>query len=113
MLSVKATSGNARFLTDGGYQLDSAFRAGTTITLTADEEIASLYILFGSYPGEWTLRSGGAEQLCGTKGFLHEYVALDVPSSELEIVLPDHSVVIGEFFAYSAGRPPRIPIAAR
>ena len=105
-LSIKATNGNLRYLTDGSYQLDAVFRAGTTLTLTAEEEISSLYILFGSYPGEWTLRSGDVEQLCGTKGFLHEYVALEAPSSLVEITLPDHSVVIGEIFAYSAGRPP-------
>ena len=105
-LSISASSGNTSYLTDGGYQLDFAFRAGTTLTLTAEEEIGSLYILFGSYPGEWTLSAGGAEQRCGTQGFLHEYVALEVPSTTAEITLPDHSVVIGEICAYAVGRPP-------
>ena len=94
------------YLSDGGYQLDVALRAGTTLTLTAEEEIGSLYILFGSYPGEWTLTAGGVEQRCGTNNFLHEFVPLEIPSTEAEITLPDHSVVIGEIYAYSAGRPP-------
>ena len=105
-LSIGLEKWRAELLSDGRYQSDEVFSAGETIALTAEEEIGSLYIQFGSYPGEWTLSSGAAEQLCGTNGFLHEYVRLDTPSRTVEITLPDHEVAIGEITAYSVGYPP-------
>lgn len=94
-------------LTDGRYQTDELFQAGTTITISADEPIGSLYLLFGTYPEEWTLRSDGHEQTCGTNRFLHEYVRLEAPSKTVELCLPEgHDLVIGDIAAFSVGYPP-------
>ena len=105
-LTVKAPGMSAKMLTDGRYETDLLFASGAKLTLTAEEEIASLYILFGTYPDEWTLTSGGSEQVCGRNGFLHEFVRLDVPSDTVEITLPKRRVVIAEIRAYPAGRLP-------
>ena len=65
-LRVDAGGVSPRALTDGNYYTDYTFPAGTTITLEAEEEIVSLYIIFGSYPDEWTLLSDQTRQSCGT-----------------------------------------------
>lgn len=94
----------SRNLLDEVYQSDYTLPAGTVLTLTADEEIASLYIVFGSYPGEWILRSGEDEQLCGQEGFLHEYVALDSPSKSVQICIPeDYDVLVRDICAFTEG----------
>ena len=90
-------------LLDDNYYSDYTFPAGTVITLTAEQEIDSLYIIFGSYPGEWTLRTVGGEQRCGQDGFLHEHVKLDEPSKEVQICLGDEDVLIRDLFAFSDG----------
>ena len=90
-------------LFDGDYTSDFSFPGGTVITLTAEEEIDSLYLIFGSYPGEWTLRTHGGEQRCGQNGFLHEYVKLDEPTRELQICLGSEDVLIRDVFAFSDG----------
>lgn len=103
-LRVDAGGVSPRALTDGNYYTDYTFPAGTTITLEAEEEIVSLYIIFGSYPDEWTLLSDQTRQSCGQDGFLHEYVALDKPSAQLQLLLPDdHEVMIRDIYAYSDG----------
>ena len=93
----------ARNLLDDNYYSDYTFPAGTEITLTAEKEISSLYIIFGSYPDEWTLRTEGGEQLCGREGYLHEYVSLDAPSKSVRICLPDYPVLIRDVYAFTDG----------
>lgn len=93
----------SRSLLDGNYYTDYTFPAGTTLTLTAEEEIHALYIVFGTYPGEWTLRSGDSEQRCGQEGYLHEYVSLDTPAESVELVLPEAGVMLRDIYAFSEG----------
>ena len=93
----------ASHLFDDDYYSDYTFPAGTEIKLTADEEICSLYIIFGSYPDEWTLRTEGGEQLCGQNGFLHEYVSLEAPSKTVSVCLPDYPVLIRDIYAFTDG----------
>ena len=96
-----------RNLLDAVYQTDYTFPAGTVIDLSAEGEISSLYIIFGTYPGEWTLRSDGAEQLCGQDGYLHEYVELKNPSSNVRICLnADDDTMIRDIYAFTEGYPP-------
>ena len=105
-LTIQSPGNSAAIISDGKYITDWEFYPKATITLEAEEEIGSLYILFGSYPGEWTLSAGGQTQICGQDGFLHEYVRLEQPSRTVEITLPDHKVVIGDIAAYTVGYPP-------
>lgn len=93
----------ARNLLDGNYYSDYTLPAGTELTLTAEKEISSLYVVFGSYPDEWTLRTEGGEQLCGREGYLHEYVRLDAPSKSVRICLPDYDVLIRDIYAFTDG----------
>ncbi|MBR0041334.1 MAG: PIG-L family deacetylase [Oscillospiraceae bacterium] len=91
-------------LFDENYYTDYTFPAGTALTLTAGEKIVSLYIVFGTYPGEWTLTAGGTQQLCGRDGYLHEFVALASPSATVEIALSaEKAVMIRDIYAFSEG----------
>ena len=104
-LTLSCARADVSKLSDGLYQTDEIFPPRAVLSLTADEPIGSLYLLFGSYPGEWTISSGGTTQRCGADGFLHEYVRLESPSDSVEITLPEQSTVLGEISAYSVGSP--------
>lgn len=97
----------AKRLLDGVYQTDYTFEAGTEITLSAEEEIGSLYLIFGTYPGEWTLSVGNETLRCGTEGFLHEYVQLPRGAKSVTICLPAaYDVMIRDLYAFTEGYPP-------
>ena len=103
-LKIDADGLSPRALTDGNYYTDYTFPAGTVISLEAEEDIAALYIIFGTYPDEWTLLSGETPQSCGQDGFLHEYVSLSEPAAELQLALSaEHEVMIRDIYAYSDG----------
>lgn len=102
-LSAEVNAVAASHLFDDNYYSDYTFPAGTEIRITAEEEISSLYIIFGSYPDEWTLRTESGEQTCGQNGFLHEHVSLDTPSKSVQICLPDYPVLIRDIYAFSDG----------
>ena len=97
----------ANHLFDDDYGSDYTFDAGEKLTLTADGEIRALYIIFGSYPDDWTLRVGEREIPCGRDGFLHEYIPLDEGADSVVIELPeDRDVLIRDVYAFSEGYPP-------
>ncbi len=99
--------GAVRVLLDESYQTAWTFPAGTTITLTADRPIGSVYIRFGSFPGEWTLRAGDREIVCGREGFLHEYIPVAEAQTSVELVFSGaQSLMIRDIFAFSPGYPP-------
>ena len=105
-ISLACARANASLLKDGRYITDEIVPPRSTITLTAQEPVGSLYIVFGSYPDEWTLTSGGVTQKCGTNAFLHEYVRIENPSAEIELTMPETSTIVAEIYAYSVGYPP-------
>ena len=102
-LTLDAPQNASSALLDGNLYTDYTFPGGTTLSLSADGEICVLYVIFGTYPGSWTLRSGEAEQPCGQDGFLHECVFLDRPGANVELVLPDEDVMIRDIYAFSEG----------
>ena len=67
-------------ISDGDYFSTEYFDPGTEITLTAEEAIDSLYIVWETIPGEWTLRIDGTDYTFGKEGFLHEYI--EIPAAE-------------------------------
>ena len=83
---------------DGPLTLDlaSALTDGDTETVGAgelklsggDRMIGSVYLIWETVPGEWTLVADGKEITCGTKGFLHEYIELDEPAAEVILKTP-------------------------
>ncbi len=90
---------------DGDFWTDVAFSGGK-ISVRAKEPIGGLYLIWGSYPGEWTLETENGRVTCGQNGFLHEYVPLDGTSQKLSILLPERETILCDVFCYSVGQVP-------
>lgn len=94
-------------LQDGKFDTACALPAGGTITVTAEEEIGSLYLSWYDHPLPWTLETPSGAAAAGESGFLHEYVALPAPAREVTIRLPETARVrLSDICAFSPGRLP-------
>ena len=90
---------------DGDYWTDVSFTGGK-ITVRSKEPIGGLYLIWGSYPGEWTLETDSGSVQCGLNGFLHEYIPLDGSSERLSILLPEQETRLCDLFCYGVGQVP-------
>lgn len=104
---VKQTGTALTKLADGSNKTGYSFSAGDEITVSAQDGtgISGLYILWDSPVKEWTLKTAEGEIVCGQNGFLHEYVSLENPQTELVISLPG-SVSICEISIFDDGELP-------
>ncbi|MCQ2529652.1 MAG: PIG-L family deacetylase [Lachnospiraceae bacterium] len=93
-------------LYDDDIRSKEHFEGGTTITVTSEENIDSLYIEWDEEPSKWTLTSGGQSFECGTNGFLHEYVKTGGTSNSATITIPDGGATLVDIYAFSAGELP-------
>ena len=73
-VQVSVTGGKASVLTDGNENNYTTIPGGGSVTVTAEEGIASLYVIFDRIYGPWTLSDGAGSAPCGENGFLHEYI---------------------------------------
>ena len=107
LLAVSTSLGarEERALLDADYRTELSLPA-EGLTVTADETIAALYLIWADSPGEWELESGGAVQRAGQDGFLHELVLPDDPSATLTIRPPAAGTGLCDLYAYSAGKLP-------
>lgn len=72
--SIACPDGSVSALTDGREETYADLPAGAAVTITSEAGIASLYVIFDRIYGAWTLSDGTAEIVCGTNGYLHEYI---------------------------------------
>lgn len=100
------TESNIDKTRDGSTYTREGFAPEEKLTLKASEEISGIYIVWQKPYGGWTLTSGGTTQNCGTEGFLHEYIAVENPSSEITLTLPDKNTEICELYAFTQGELP-------
>lgn len=82
------------------------FNAGDTITITHTEKITGVYVIWQQIYGQWSLSSDGKIQDCGKNGFLHEYVAIDAPSTQITLTLPACETEICQIYAFTEGELP-------
>ena len=95
----------AKKLRDGRYSTRNSYKAGDTITVTCEEEMAGVYIQWGSEVKPYRLIYGGHEESHGENGFLHDYVKLAERAKEVVFQL-DSDMYICESYACSAGKLP-------
>jgi len=90
-------------LTDDSVSTFYRIHEDETITLSTEngELIESLYVIWNEPPEEWKL----GEQLCGQNGYIHEYVKLDSPASELTINARQGAKLC-DVYAFAAGPMP-------
>lgn len=98
-------------LSDGDDRSHTATEYGGSVTISRENGIRFLYIVFDRIPEKWTLTdsAGGAQAVCGENYFLHEYV--DVSSklgSSPETVRLDFpaGTSIDEIYAFGEGTVP-------
>ena len=95
-------------LSDGSERSHTLTEAGGSVTITREDGISFLYIVFDRIPEKWTLTdiSDGTQADCGENSYLHEYV--DVSSklgSTPETVRLDFpaGTSIDEIYAFGEG----------
>ena len=108
--AVITCPGNASVLTDGRETTYTTLPSGGSVTIAAPGEIGSLYIIFDKIYGEWTLSDGTAEVVCGTYGFLHEYVdvaqAFGYAPTNLTLTFPEGECSLSEVHLFGPGQVP-------
>lgn len=103
-IMIDAT-GNASKLTDGSYSTTVGYSLGDSIIISSDTPIDSLYIIWDSPVSQWTLDTGSQKLICGTNGFLHEYIKLPGSTENLSINIHD-TCRISDIYAFSEGDVP-------
>lgn len=97
--------GAAYNLTDGDERTYTTADSGS-ITVTNDEGIAALYVVFNRLPALWQLSDGENTVTCGEDTFLHEFVdvkeRLGGTPTELTLTFPEY-VSICEVYAFTEG----------
>jgi len=93
-------------LTDDDYMTTDYYMEGTTLTIIAEEAIDSLYIKWETLPGAYKLRCNDQEYEYGTRDYLHEYVKLPAPATEVELTIPQDHVYIADIYAFTEGTLP-------
>lgn len=72
-------------ITDNSHSTKIKFAQAGLITVTANEQIAGVYIIWDKPPGMWTLDIGDKSLTCGTNNFIHEYIKIDTEATELKV----------------------------
>ena len=104
-----SNGGSAGKLTDTSRYTSVTFKSGDTITVTSanGSAIHGLYVCWDTDVTEdWILTTDNGDITCGTNRFLHEYVALDTPSSSLTIHIPKNSTRIESIRIFGEGELP-------
>ena len=101
-------SGNHRLsdITDNKNSTWLTFDSGETVTITAEQDFYSLYILWNKIPGPWTYTAGGASGTGGADGYQHEYIALEAPTREITVTIPEGGAEITDLHVFSEGTLP-------
>lgn len=103
-----SNDGKKSNLTDTSHYTTVTFNSSDTITVSAKDgsPIYGLYISWDSKPVPWILTTDSGEQFCGSDSFLHEYIALDAPSSSLTIHIPENSMRVDGIRIFGEGELP-------
>ena len=83
------TPGNGSSLTDGSYSTTVEYSMGDSIIISSDTPIDSLYIIWDSPVSQWTLDTGSQKLICGTNGFLNQYIKLPRSTENISINIHD------------------------
>ena len=102
---------NGKSLFDNNTDTYTKALAENQIEISYDDGIGALYIKFDRIPTEWTLTNGdtGESAICGSNGFLHEYVDVeglweDAPK---KVILNfETGTVLADVFGFSRGTVP-------
>ena len=104
---------NPAWLFNGDCITCQSCKGHVTMTLSHEEGIGSLYLIFNVSHGPFRVieEDTGREQLCGEENFLHDFVDVAgifgrAPKS-ITLDFGDHGLELNELRAFTAGEPPR------
>jgi LmbE family N-acetylglucosaminyl deacetylase len=89
-------------LTDGDYQSKLTLAAGQTITMSTEEPVRFVYLIWDKAPDTPTLMANGKQYAAGRHGFLHELLVLDRATEYIELTAGGDSV-LAEVYLLSSG----------
>ena len=96
------------FLSDGDIKTYKESNGNTQITLTNNEGIGSLYLLFDLEYGTYTITDNitGKSLTAGQYGFLHEYISFDSTTTSVTLKFERGAVQLSEIYTFSEGSAP-------
>lgn len=101
-MSLHGADGSEKWLShtkllDEEYTTYASFTKGDVITIKSESQIAGLYVVWNTIPGEWDLTVDGSTIKAGKYGFLHEYIDIaevaGKKASEITITVPKNMAV--------------------
>lgn len=99
---IFSNGGNAYNVTDGSYDTSVTLNTGDIVTVTPEQPVKGIYIIWGKPVEKWTLEVGDKKEIRGNNGFLHEYIEFEEPVSEFKIVA-DNGNTISDIYCYGEG----------
>lgn len=99
---------DTKALRDKKHSSSLTLPGGSTVTVQVEDgdRISGLYIIWDSPAKPWTLTTDSGSVNCGKHGFLHEYVALDAPTSTAVIHIPEDGMRISDIRVFDGDTPP-------
>ena len=104
--------GISKRLSDGNYNTYNSLGENASLTVSCDEDIASLYIIFDRVYGEFSLSdtASGKSVVCGKDSFLHTYLDVTALLGEgvksVRLDFTSGEVSLADIYAFGAGEVP-------
>ena len=77
------------------------FSKDTELTVSSEQDIAGLYILWDKTPSPYTLAANGESLSGGQNGFLHEYIALPPAVKSVTLTAGDKNETVCDIYVFS------------
>lgn len=101
-----STGGQVENLKDNQYSTKVNVSSGTEITVTSEETMDSIYVVWDTIPGNWTMDIDGTTYTYGKNNFLHEYIKLPKKTNQFKILISGTDSVICDINGFSEGTLP-------
>ena len=94
-------------LTDRDIYTNKTFRATDKVVISSDVPFASLYFIWDSQPGPYTVMWDGGSVQGGQYGFLHEYISLNTSVTTVTLEFAEETYkTLCELYLYTQGAAP-------
>lgn len=98
---------NAKSLSDRNTFTKLTFKKDTTVTVSNDNAMSSIYIIWDKPVGEYKIKTPSEELTCGKYDFIHEYIKLPAGTKELTITIPQDGSIICDIYTFSSDDTPK------
>lgn len=99
-------SGSKSFIFDGDISTRITLTGDSVISLKCGTPVSQLYLVWDKPPNMWDLTAKDLSATYGKYGFIHEYIALDEPQSELTLKFHGSENILCDLYAFAEGDVP-------